>query len=79
MAAFQEMPLDSGQRETFPNQFLHPVLFLEQLYPLGSEVCKPPALGKQTNKQHDTQKYQKTKPKKPKPCLTRFVLEQKQA
>lgn len=42
MAAVQGMPLDSGQREIFPNQFLHPVLFLEQLYLLGSKVCKQP-------------------------------------
>jgi len=64
MAAFQEMPLDSGQRETFPNQFLHRMLFLEQLHLLGSKVCKQPALG---------EKKKKTTP------LTRFVLEQKQA
>lgn len=50
-----------GQSETFPNQFLYPLLFLEQLHLLGSKVCKQPALGKK------------------KTCLTRFVLEQKQA
>lgn len=79
MAAIQGMPLDSGQREIFPNQFLHPVLFLEQLYLLGSKVCKQPALGKQTNKHHHTHKSQKPNKKPPKPCLTRVALEQKQA